>query len=169
MKKYAMLVFSILMVISLVLPLTVRADKERNDRDMKGEGMSIERGHHDAGIFRDLDEDILKKMQELRLKNKEEMLDLRTRIEKKELEMEKVLLKEKLDLNKVLSINDEISDLKQKISRKKIEQKIEMYKLLPDGKKEEATKMFIKKFLRKGHGKYGKQEKSDKPGCPMKK
>lgn len=169
MKKYVMLVFSILMIMSLVLPLTVRADKGRFDRDMKGEGMSIERGHHDAGIFRDLDEDILKKMQELRLKNKEEMLDLRTRIEKKELEMEKVLLKEKLDLNKVLSIHDEISDLRQKISRKKIEQKIEMYKLLPDGKKEEAKKIFMYKLLGKRHGKPGMHEKQGKPGCPRRK
>jgi len=167
MKKYAMLVFSILMVMSLVLPLTVRADKERNDRDMKGEGMSIGRGHHDAGIFRDLDEDILKKMQEMRLKNKEEMLDLRTQIQKKELEMEKVLLKEKLDLNKILSIHDEISNLRQKISRKRIEQKIEMYKLLPDDKKEGARKMFLQGFSDKKHRKPGMNDWRDKSGCRM--
>ena len=155
MKKYLIVLFSVLMIVFLISPSSLQADKGRFDRDMKGEGMSMEKGHHDWDFFRDLDEDILKKMQEMRLKNKEEILDLRTKIEKKELEMEKVLIDDDLDLNKVLSIHDDISALRQKISRKRIEQKIEMYKLLPDDKKETARKMFLHGFSDRKHGEEG--------------
>jgi len=167
MKKYGMIMFSVLMSMFLILPLTLKADKGMYGRDVKGEGISM--GHYDWLSSLNLDEDVLKKMQEMKLKNKERMLELKNQIEKKELEMEKVLLDKKLDFNKILSIHDEIAALRQKISRKILEQRIEIYKLIPDDKKEEARKMFLHKFLRKGRGKFGMYEKQDRPGCHMNK
>jgi Spy/CpxP family protein refolding chaperone len=176
MKKYGMIMLSVLMGVLLVLPLTILAQETKEPPVMKpaggapmmrGPGDSM--GHHDWLSSLNLDEEVLKKMQELRLKNKEKMLELKNQIEQKELEMEKVLMEKKLDFNKILSIHDEISALRQKMSRKTIENKIEMYKLIPDDKKEEAKKIFLYKFLGKGRGKPGMQGKQDNPGCPMKK
>lgn len=155
MKRYLTVIFSVLVIIFLISPLNLQADKGKCDGDMKGEGMVIGKGHHKWELLKDIDENILKKMQEMRLKNQEEMLDLKTQIERKELEMEKVLINDEIDFNKVLSIHDEISDLRQKISRKMIEHKIEMYKLLPDDKKEIARKMFLHGFSDRKHGKEG--------------
>jgi Spy/CpxP family protein refolding chaperone len=169
MKKYVIVIISVLMSVSVALPLTLNADRGMQGKDKIGEGMKMGGWHHDWRSNLNLDDDILQKIQEMRLKNKEKMLDLKNQIEKKELEMEKVLLEKKLDLNKILSIHDEIAALRQKISRKMLENKIEMYKLIPDDKKEEARKIFMHKFLRKGHGKFGKHERRENPGCPAKK
>jgi Spy/CpxP family protein refolding chaperone len=106
-------------------------------------------------------------MQEMRLKNKEDMLDLGTKIKEKNLEMEGILLEDELDLKKILSIHDEISALRQKISRKRIEHKIEMYKLLPDDKKETARKMFLHGFSERKHGKEGMNNCKGGPGSFM--
>ncbi len=175
MKRYSTIMFYILMSILLAFPLTMQAEEEKDLQTMKSQkGVHMMRspggrmGHHDWLSSLNLDEDVLQKMQEMRLKNKEKILDLKNQIEKKELEMEKILLEKKLDLNKILSIHDEIATLRQKISRKLIENKIEMYKLIPDDKKEEAKKIFLNKFLAKGHGKFGKHERRENPGCPKK-
>ncbi|MBN1695123.1 hypothetical protein JW879_06970 [candidate division WOR-3 bacterium] len=168
MKKYVMIMLYILMVVFLTLPLTLQAEKGMYGKDIKGEAASMGKWHRDWLSSLNLDENVLQKMQEMRLKNKEEIIDLKNRIEKKELEMEKVLLEKELNFNKILSIHDEIANLRQKISREMIENKIEMYKLIPDDKKEEAREIFIHKFLRKGPGKFGKHERRENPGCPMK-
>ncbi len=174
MKKYSMIMFSVLMSIFLIFPLVMQAEEGKERHMMKSEeekhmmgkpgGM---KGHHDWLSSLNLDEDVLKKIQEMKLKNKEKILDLKNQIEKKELEMEKVLLEKKLDLNRIFSIHDEIADLRQKISRKMIENKIEIYKLIPDDKKEEAKKIFLHRFLGKGHRKTGTPGEIDKSGCPM--
>lgn len=176
MKKYSMIIFYVLMSIVLVSPLTMQAEEEQECHMMKsqeGEHMMGKlggpMGHHDWFSSLNLDEDVLKKMQEMRLKNREKILELKNQIEKKELEMEKVLIDEKLDFKKLLSIHDEISNLRQKISREKIEQKIEMYKLLPDDKKEEARKMFFHRFLKRSHGKTGGHLQKGAPDCPRNK
>lgn len=176
MKKYSMIIFYVLMSAVLVFPLTMQAEEEKECHMMKSqEGVNMMEkpggpmGHHDWFSSLNLDEDVLKKMQEMRLKNKEKILELKNQIEKKELEMEKILMEKELDLNKILSIHDEISNLRQKISRKIIEQKIEMYKLLPDDKKEEARKMFLHRFLKRGHGKTGEHLQKGSPDCPRNK
>jgi Spy/CpxP family protein refolding chaperone len=167
MKKYKMIMFSVLMSMLLVLPVTLLAERGMRYRDMKGEGIPIDRWHHHCFSSLDIDEDVLREMREMRLKNKENMLELKNQIEKKKLEMEKALLEEELDFKKILSIHDDISELRQKISRKMIEQKIEMYKLLPDDKKEEARKMFLRQFLGKGHRKPGMYGEEGKFRYPM--
>lgn len=169
MKKYGMVMLYILMVVFLTLPFTIQAEKGRYGKDVKGEGTYMGRWHHDWLSNLNLNEDVLQKMQETRLKHKEKILDLKNQVEKKELEMEKVLLDKKIDFKKILSVHDEIAALRQKMSRSKLEHKIEMYKLIPDDKKEEARKMLLHKFLRKGHGKSGMRERRENPGCPMKK
>lgn len=175
MKKYGRIMSSFLISMFLILTLTVRAEEGKTYDKMKDDKESMGKMHHDWLSSLDLDEGVLQKMQEMRLKNKETMLELKNQIEKKELEMEKALMDKKLDFNKILSIHDEIAALRQKISRKMIENKIEMYKLIPDDKKEEAKKIFLHKFLRKGHKKSGMHGSSEmhgehhKPGCPMKK
>lgn len=169
MKKYAIVVSSVLLLVFLVLPLTVQAEKGKCGKDMKGDGILMGKGPHGLELFRDLDEDILKKMQEMRLKNKEKMLDLRTEIGKRKLEMEKVLIEKELNFKKILSIHDEISKLEQEISRKRIEHKIEMYKLLPEDKKEMAKKMFLHGFLDRKHGGPGMHNFRGEPEHLMKK
>jgi len=169
MKKYGMIMFSVLMSMFLILPLTLQAEKGMSGNKMKGERVSMGGWHHNWISSLDLDEGVLQKMQESKLKHKEKNLELKNQLEKKGLEMEKVLLEKKLNFNKILSINDEMSVLRQKMSRKNIENKIEMYKLIPDDKKEEAKKIFMYKFLGKGHGKPGMHEKQGKPGCPRRK
>ncbi len=175
MKKYGMVMLYVLMGSLLVLPLTIKAEEGKTSEKMKGDKEYMGKMHHDWLSSLGLDEEVLQKMQEMRLKNKETMLELKNKIEKKELEMEKVLMEKKLDFNKILSIHDEISALRQKISRKMLENKIEMYKLIPEDKKEEAKKIFLHKFLRKGqkkcgmHGNPGMHGEEGKPGCPMKK
>jgi len=167
MKKYGMVMMSVLMAALFILPLTMKAEEEKAGMEMKGREEHMGKMHHDWLSSLNLDEKVTKKIQELKLANKEKMLELKNQIEKKELEMEKVLLEKNIDFNKLLSIHDEISALRQKIARKMIEHKIEIYKLIPDDKKEEAKKMFLHKFRGPGH-----EEKSGgpgKPGCPMKK
>jgi Spy/CpxP family protein refolding chaperone len=176
MKKYGMIMFFVLMIVLLVLPLTILAEETKGPSIMKPqEGEHMMRGpegrmgHHDWLSYLNLDEKVIQKIQEMRLAHKEKMIELNSKIAKKELEFEKVLLEKELNFTKLLSVYDEISDLKQELERKKIEHKIEIYKLIPDDKKEEAKKIFLHKFLGKGHGKFGMQEKQDNPGCPMKK
>ncbi len=149
MKKYEMIMFSVLMSIFLILPLTLQAGEGKKHDKMMGDKEYMGKMHHDWLSHLNLDEEVIQKMQEMRLKNKERMLELKNQIERKELEMEKVLMNKKLDFNKILSINDEISDLRQKISRERLENKIEMYKLLPDDKKEKAREMFLHRFKRR--------------------
>ncbi len=167
MKKYGMIMLYILMGILLTLPFTIKAEKGMYGKDVKGERVSMGKWQHDWLSHLNLDEDVVQKMQEMRLKHKEKMLELKNQIEKKELEMEKVLLDKKIDFKKILSIHDEIAALRQKMSRSKLEHKIEMYKLIPDDKKEEAKRIFLYKFSRKGHGKFGMNEGRETPGCPM--
>jgi Spy/CpxP family protein refolding chaperone len=167
MKKYRMIMLYILMVIFLTSPFTLKADKGMYGRNVTGKGTSMGRWQHDWFSYLNLDDDVLKKIQEMRLESKENMLELKIQIEKKELEMEKVLLEEKIDFKKVLSIHDEIADLQQKFSKKRIEQNIEMYKLIPEDKKEEAKKIFLYRFFgRKGHKKTGMPGRIGEPGCP---
>jgi Spy/CpxP family protein refolding chaperone len=176
MKKYSIIMFSILVSMLMVLPLTMQAG-EVKDCDMiksqDGKHMMSKpggmKGHHDRLSSLDLDEEVLLKIKESKLKYKEKILELKGELEKKKLEMEKVLIGKELDLKKLLSIHDEMANLKQKISRKRIEQKIEMYKLLPDDKKERAKEMFLHKFLKKGHGKSRMHKKHGDTDCPMKK
>jgi Spy/CpxP family protein refolding chaperone len=167
MQKYKMIMFSIFMSMMLVLPANLKAERGMRDRDMKGEAAKMGGWHHNRFSSLDLDEDVLLKMREMRLKNKEKIIDLKNQIEKKELEMEKVLIEKKIDFKKLLSINDEIADLRQKISRQKLEQKIEMYKLIPDDKKEEVKRMFFHKFSGKRHKGSGKFDGMGRPGCPV--
>lgn len=176
MKKYTMIMFSVLMGVLLVLPLKMQAEEpkepsmmnpQEGEYMMRGPGGPM--GHHDWLSYLNLDEKVTNKIQEMRLAHKEKMLELKNQIEKKELEMEKVLLEKKLDFNKILAIHDEISALRQKVARKMLEQKIEMYKLIPDDKKEEAKKIFLHKFLGKGHERPGMHGRHDNPGCPMRK
>lgn len=169
MKKYVIVIVSVLMSVFVTLPLTLQAERGMQGKDMMGEGTKMGGWHHDWLSNLNLDEEVLQKMQEMRLKNKERMLELKNQIEKKELEMEKVLMDKKLDFKKILSINDDIAALRQKISREKLENKIEMYKLLPDDKKEEARKMFLHRFLKRGHGKTGGHLQKGPVDCPRNK
>jgi len=169
MKKYIMIIFFVMMSLLIAVPLNLQAEKGMSGNKMKGEGISMVGWHNDWFSPLNLDENVLEKMQEMRLKHKEKNLELKNQLDKKKLEMEKVLLEKKLNFNKILSINDEMSVLRQKMSRKNIEHKIEMYKLIPDDKKEEAKKIFMYKLLGKGHGKPGMYERQGKPGCPRRK
>jgi Spy/CpxP family protein refolding chaperone len=166
MKKYKMIMFSILMSMLLIFPIALKAKRGMHDRDMKGEGEKMGEWHHDWFYSLNLDEDVLREIQEMRLDHKGKILDLKNQIEKKELEIEKVLIEKKLDFNKLLYIHDEISDLRQKISRQKLEQKIEMYKLIPDDKKEEAKRIFLHRFSRKSHKGSGMPGEPGRPVCP---
>jgi len=161
MKKYKMIMFLILMSMMLVLPTNLRAEMGMRDRDMKGERGITGMRYYDWFPSLDLDENVLRKMQGMRLEYREKIIDLRNQVEKKKLEMEKVLIEKKFDFNKLLSIHDEISDLRQKISRQRLEQRIEMYKLVPDDKKEEAKSVFFRNFSGKRH------KGSVRPGCPV--
>jgi Spy/CpxP family protein refolding chaperone len=170
MKKYVIVMLAVLMASFFVLPLTMKAEEEKAGMEMKGHEESMtpmKEMHHDWLSSLNLDEKVTKKIQEIKLAHKEKMIELKSQLERKELEFEKVLLEKELDFNKLLAVHDEISVLKQKIERKMLEQKIEMYKLIPDDKKEEARKMFLHKFSRPEHE--GKPGGSGKPGCPMKK
>lgn len=158
MKKYKIVAIYVMLGVLFASPLTVEAKRGVPMDRGKGGGKQIGDWHRGWFLSLDLNDDILRKMQELRLENKTEILELRNQIEKKELEIEKVLLDKKLDFDKILSIHDEISDLRRKIGRKRLEEKIEMYKLIPDDKKEEAKNMFLHRFLGKRHerpGMYG--------------
>lgn len=166
MKKYKIIMFLILMSMLLVLPTTLKAERGMHDRGMKSEEGKMEVWHHNWFSSLNLDEEIQQKMKEKRLEYKEKILDLKNQIEKKELEMEKVLIEKKIDFKKLLSIHDEIAGLRQKISRQKLEQKIEMYKLIPDDKKEEAKRMFFHKFSVKSHKRSGMPGGPVNPGCP---
>lgn len=166
MKKYVIVVLSVLMSFFLTSPLILKADRGMQGKEMMGEGLKTGGWHHDWLSNLNLDEEVLQKMQEMRLKNKERMLELKNQIEKKELEMEKILMDKKLDFKKILSINDEIAALRQKISRESLENKIEMYKLLPDDKKEEARKMFLHRFLKRGYAKTRGHSQKGSPDCP---
>ena len=173
MKNYSMIIFYVLMSILLVFSLTMQAEERKEGDAMEsqeGKHMMRKPGgtmrHHDWLSSSNLDEDVLKKIQEMKSKNKEKILDLKNQIEKKELEMEKVLLDKKPDFNKVLSIHDEIAALRQRISRRNLEHKIEVYKLLPDDKKEKARKIFLHRFLRKGHRETGMPGKIGDSECP---
>ena len=168
MKKYGMIMFFIMMAFLLAVPLTVQAGEDKKCEKMKGDKESMEKMHHDWLSSLDLDEDVLQKITESKLKHKEKIIELGSQLEKKKLEMEKVLMEKKLNFNKILSIHDEMANLTQKISRKMVEQKIEMYKLLPEDKKEKARKMFLHKFLGKGHGMSGMHGKEGKSGCSKK-
>ena len=181
MKKYSIIMFSVLMSMLMVFPLTMMAEegnecdamKAHDGKHMMGQPGGM-KGHHDWLSSLNLDEDVLHKIKESKLKYKEKVLELKGELEKKELEMEKVLIEKELDLKKLLSIHDEMANLKQRISRKMIEQRIEMYKLIPEDKKEEAKKIFLHRFFgRKGHKKCVMHErmhgKMDDPGCPKEK
>ena len=164
------------MSLFMVFPLTMQAEawkecnmmKSEDGKHMMGKPGGM-KGHHDWLSSLDLDEDVLQKIKESKLKHKEKIIELKNQLEKKKLEMEKVLIEKKLNFNKIFSIHDEMANLKHKISRKKIEQKIEMYKLLPDDKKEKAKGMLLHKFLRKGHGGLGMHGKHGDTNCPMEK
>jgi Spy/CpxP family protein refolding chaperone len=174
MKKYAMVMLFVLMSVLLVLPLTIQAEEAKEpsmmnpqggEHMMRGTGGPM--GHHDWLSSLNLDEKIIQKIQEMRLAHKEKMIELKSKIEKKELEFEKVLLEKELNFNKLLGVYDEISDLRQELGRQIIEHKIEIYKLIPDNKKEEAKKMFLHEFRGMGHEE--KSGGSGKSGCPMNK
>ena len=169
MKKYGMIMFILVATVLLVVPLAVQAREGQECKKMEGGKEQVKKMHPDWLSSLDLDEDVLQKIKENKLKHKEKILELKNQVEKKKLEMEKVLMEKKLDFNKILSIHDEMANLKQKISRKMIEQKIEMYKLIPDDKKEKAREMFLHKFLGKRCGKSGMHGKKVDSGCPMKK
>ena len=167
MQKYKMIMFSIFMSMMLVLPANLKAERGMRDRDMKGEAAKMGGWHHNRLSSLNLDEDVIQKMQEMRLKNKEEILDLKNQIDKKRLEMETVLIQDNIDFKKLLSINDEIAALRQKISRQRLEQKMEMYKLIPDDKKEEAKRVFFHRFSGKRHKGSGRFDGRGRPGCPV--
>ncbi len=167
MKKYKMIVFLILMSMMLILPSTLKAEKRMPDRDIEGEGARMGERHHGWFSSLYLDEDVLLKMQETRLEYREKILELKNQIEKKELEIEKLLLEKELNFKKMLSIYDEISDLRHKISRQILEQKIEMYKLVPDDKKGEAKRVFFHRFSGKRHKGPGGVGRPGIHGCPV--
>ena len=169
MKKYGMIMFILMATILLVVPLTVQAVEDKGCKQMESGKEQVGKMHPDWLSSLDLEEDVLQKIKESKLKHKEKILELKNQVEKKKLEMEKVLMEKKLDFKKILSIHDEMANLRQKISRKMIEQKIEMYKLIPDDKKEKAREMFLHKFLGKRYGKSGMHGKEVDSGCPMKK
>lgn len=147
MKKTGMIALSFLLTALLVLPMTLQAETERPCNECKGEKA---KPHHFIHSL-DLDEGTLEKMKEARLDLKEELLELRNKNAKKRLEMEKVLMKDELDFNKILDIHDEISSIRQKMARMILENKIEMYKLIPEDKKEGAKRIFLHGLLKKKH------------------
>lgn len=151
MKKFKIVMFLALGVSFLVLPLTVEAKK---GRALRAPDESIGKCYYGNFLPLDLKEDVLRKIQETRLNYKEDILELKNEVEKKRLEMEKVLLKGELNFDKLLSIHDKISTLRGKIGRQIMKQKIEIYKLIPDDKKENAKRMIFHRFNHKmGPGK----------------
>jgi hypothetical protein len=164
MKKYGLVMFSAMIMALFVLPLTTQAEEEKAGMEMKGHSESMEpmrKMHRDWLSSLNLEEKVIRNIQEIRLKYKEKNLELKSAIDKKDLEFERVLLDKKLNFDKLLSIHDEISVLRQKIARQMLEEKIEIYKLIPDDKKEEVKKMFLHKFRGQGH--------EEMHGGPMKK
>lgn len=88
--------------------------------------------------FLDLDDETVKKIKELKLKHREEMIDYRSKIEKAEVELERILIEDRLDTRKLLSRYKEIAKLKEGIEIKKIEHRVNIYDLIPDDKKDDA-------------------------------
>ncbi len=93
--------------------------------------------------FLDLDETTEKKIKEMQLTYKEEMIDYRSKIEKIELEIERILMEDRLDTRRLLSKYRELANLREEIAVKKIEHKINIYNLIPDDKKEDAKDFFF--------------------------
>lgn len=88
--------------------------------------------------FLDLDDETVKKIKELKLKHREEMIDYRSKVEKAKLELERILMEDRLDTRKLLSRYKEIAKLKEEIEIKKIEHKVNIYDLIPDDNKDDA-------------------------------
>jgi hypothetical protein len=93
--------------------------------------------------FLALDETTEKKIKDLQLKHKEEMIDYRSKIEKLELEIERILMEERLDTGKLLSKYKELAELREEADVKKIEHKINIYNLIPEDKKKDAKDFFF--------------------------
>lgn len=100
----------------------------------------------------ELDEKTEKKIKEMALQHKEEMIDVRSKIEKQEVAMERILLKDRLDTKKLLAKHMEISKIKEEIARKKIEHKVKIYNLIPADKKKDAKEIL---FRRHSHPRLG--------------
>jgi len=147
MKKFGVLIVPALILCLLVFPLTIHAQKENTDKRLRTERKLAERYYHNWASL-DLDNDFLQKIKEIKLKHREKMIDLRSNIEKKELEFERVLMEEDLDVKKLLSINDEISNLRNEVVKEMFKQKIDIYEIIPADKKEEAKRIIFSRRLK---------------------
>jgi hypothetical protein len=147
MKRFRVLIVPALILYLLVFPLTIQAQKENTDERFRTERKLDERYFHEWSSM-DLDKDILQKIKEIKLKHREKMIDLRSNIEKKELEFERVLMEEDLNVKKLLSINDDILNLRNEMVREMLKQKINIYEVIPDDKKEEAKRIIFHHRLR---------------------
>lgn len=145
MKRFV--IVSALILYLLVFPLTIHGMKENIDQRSRAERKIAERYYHNWASL-DLDENILQKIKEIKLNHREKMIDLRSNIEKKELEFERVLMEEDLDLKKLLSINDEISNLRNEMVKDMLKQKIDIYEIIPADKKEEAKRIIFSRGLK---------------------
>ena len=147
MKKFKVLIVPVLILYLLVFPLTIQAQKENKDEKLRAERKLDERHFHGWASL-DIDKAILQKIKEIKLKHREKMIDLKSNIEKKELEFEKILMEEDLNAEKLLSINDDISNLRNEMIREMLKQKIDTYEIIPADKKEEAKRIIFHHRLR---------------------
>lgn len=97
----------------------------------------------DIVSFLDLDENTEKKIKDMQLNHKEEMIDYKSKIEKLELEIERILIEDRLDTRKLLSKYRELAHLREEIAIKKIEHKINIFNLIPEDKKKDAKDLFF--------------------------
>lgn len=142
MKKFRLVIITALMICLLILSLNINAKEENPPQRLRSPIKAVEKFHqHWANL--DLEENTLQKMKEIRLKHREKMIDLKSNIEKKELEFERVLMEEDLDVNKLLSINDDISNLRNEMAKEMLKQKIDIYEIIPLDKKEMAKRVIF--------------------------
>ena len=147
MKKFRLVIVTASMICILVLSLTIKAKGENLPERSRIPMKSVERfQQHWANL--DLDENTLQKIKEIRLKHREKMIDLKSNIEKKELEIERVLMEEGLDKEKLLSVNEDIANLRNEVVQEMLELKIDIYEIIPVDKKEDAKRLIFHRGLK---------------------
>jgi hypothetical protein len=164
MKKLGILMAFLFVFALLTTPITSFAQEDDLDETMKDIEVIVkmDEGEDPLGIEKhvlklvgypmerlaailDLDEKTEKKVEEMALQHKEEMIDIRSKIEKQEVAMERILLEDKLDTKKLLAKYKEISKLKEEIAIKRIEHKLKIYDLIPADKKKDAKEIMFRR------------------------
>lgn len=155
MKNFRIVTLSILLIAAIAIPLNGNQD---------GCGNCDEHGIHEKEhcdghrLWKklDLSDGTIEEIKDLKLEHQKEMIDLRSKIQQKRIEMKEIILADNLDEDRLLSVHNDIGELKFKMHEKSLKHRIEIYNLLPDEKKGSVKKMLFShhaphKELRHGH------------------